>query len=75
MIQLTDEFMERLNSDPFLYEICRRAKGAGLSDIEMLQRAVLILLDIKDEAYQEKLEIARTTALPTPTLPKELVDK
>jgi len=51
-----DEIYLRARNDALLHRALREGRMAGLSREEALGRFVLILLDIKDELFQDELE-------------------
>lgn len=50
------ELINKIRTDNIMNQIYRWAKRDGLSDLEMLEKTVVILLNLKDEAFQEKVD-------------------
>lgn len=60
------ELIDKIRTDAFMNQIFNYARRDGISEVEMLTKAVIILLNLKEEAFQEKVnELMRS---PSPLL-------
>jgi len=60
------EFIEKARNDFILNYARNHAQQNGLNENEMLTNLVLVLLKLKDDAYQEKLD--KILSSPSPAL-------
>ena len=51
-----DELIDKIRTDAFMNQIFNYARRDDISEVEMLTKAVIILLDLKEEAFQEKVD-------------------
>ena len=57
------ELMNKIRTDSIMNRIYHYARRDGISETEMLSKAVIILLNLKEEAFQEKVdELMRSPA-------------
>ena len=50
------KLIDKIRTDSFMNQIYNYARRDGISETEMLSRAVIILLNLKEEAFQEKVD-------------------
>lgn len=50
------ELINKIRTDSIMNAVYQMAKHQGMSENEMLIRTVIVLLDLKDEAFQEKVD-------------------
>ena len=56
-LEITDsDLIDKIRTDAFMRMIYNYANGDNLTEVEMLSKAVVILLNLKDEAFQEKVD-------------------
>ena len=58
------EILNKIRTDSFMNQVYRMADKRGLSEAEMLRDAVILLLHLKDEAFQEKVDKAMRSTKP-----------
>ena len=57
VLNITDsELIDKIRTDAFMNQIYNYARRDDLTEVEMLTKAVIILLNLKDEAFQEKVD-------------------
>jgi hypothetical protein len=66
--EITSGFLiDKIRTDRFMRQIYDCANRDNLTEVEMLSKAVVILLNLKDEAFQEKVD--KLMRSPAPLLP------
>ena len=50
------DLIDKIRTDAFMRQIYDYANRDDLTEVEMLSKAVVILLNLKDEAFQEKVD-------------------
>ena len=50
------DLIDKIRTDAFMRQIYNYADRDNLTEVEMLSKAVVILLNLKDEAFQEKVD-------------------
>ena len=57
------ELINQIRTDSFMNRIYQMARHEGLSETEMLTKGIILLLNLKEEAFQEKVdELMRSPA-------------
>jgi len=57
------ELINKIRTDAFMNQIYSYARRDSLTELEMLTKAVIVLLNLKEEAFQEKVdELMRSPA-------------
>jgi hypothetical protein len=62
----SSDLIDKIRTDAFMRQIYDYANRDDLTEVEMLSKAVVILLNLKDEAFQEKVD--KLMRSPTPLL-------
>ena len=52
----SSDLIDKIRTDSFMRQIYNYANSDNLTEVEMLSKAVVILLSLKDEAFQEKVD-------------------
>ena len=64
-LEITDsELINKIRTDNIMSQIYNYALRDGLTETEMLSKTVVILLNLKDEAFQEKVDKAMRSPAP-----------
>jgi hypothetical protein len=51
-----NDLIDKIRTDAFMRQIYDYANKDDLTEVEMLSKAVVILLNLKEEAFQEKVD-------------------
>ena len=65
------DLLTKIRNDAFMNSIYQIANNQGMSEVEMLSKAVVMLLDLKEEAFQEKIDKAMRSPAPLIALSQE----
>jgi len=52
----SSDLINKIRTDAFMRQIYNYANSDNLTEVEILSKAVVILLSLKDEAFQEKVD-------------------
>lgn len=68
-IEITNsDLINKIRTDSYMNKIYHMASAEGISENQMLTKAVIILLNLKDEAFQEKVDELMRSPSPNPFL-------
>jgi len=65
-MQERTDITQKIRNDHLLNSAYQQGRNMGFDELEILKRFTLLLLDLKDEAFQEKLDAA--SRAPSPLL-------